>query len=304
MGDVEDLFEGPASGLPALLSNKAVLNRGTAQYQLAVEEEAPVKHLAGYAAFVVFCELRGVPAGRLATDFTALLAFLRANIGDISANFGMSEAATIFVGNVIAAMRPEAHWRVMPDGSREVGARGMMITVDRLMDGLGEADDGMVAGLLKHLSEWAADEPDGPVLPELRPVPTGQAPVPFVRPELTPRDYRDADGQAIDYGNRWGTGSPPENSYSVETHGERFEGLHEVAPGFDRVPGQRVRRRCQLGSGPRGGSVPEHRRGNRRRGPDTPGPACGSIDVRVDQSPAGGGPCRCPPRLSFSHLRL
>jgi hypothetical protein len=229
MGEIEDLFGGQASGLPALLSNKAVLNRRTAQYRPAAEEEAPVTHLAGYAPFVVFGESRGVSAGQLASDVTALLAFLRTNIGDISADPGLSEAATVFVGNVIAAMRPEAHWTVMADGTREVGARGMTITVDRLVEGLREADEGMVAGLLTHLEEWAGDEPDGPAFPALRPVPTGQAREPFVRPELTPRDYRDADGQAIDYGNRWGGDSPPEDSYSLETHGERFEGLHKVA---------------------------------------------------------------------------
>ncbi|WP_024819644.1 DUF6226 family protein [Arthrobacter sp. 31Y] len=235
MGEIEDLFDGPASGLPAPLSNKAVLNGRTvlsgrtARYRPAVEARAPIKHLAGYAPFVAFCESGGAPAGQLASDVSALLAFLRTNIGDISAEPGLSEAATIFVGNVIAAMRPEAHWTVMADGSREVGTRDMTITVDRLVDGLREADDGMVAGLLTQLAEWAAEEPDGPALPALRPVPSGQAREPFVRPELPSRDYRNADGEAIGYGNRWGADSPPADSYSVETHGERFEGLHKVA---------------------------------------------------------------------------
>jgi|GEM_PF-372659 len=229
MGEIEDLFGGPASGLSAPLSNKAVLSRRTAQSGPAAEDAAPVKHLAGYAPFVAFCASRGVPAGQLASDVSALLAFLRTNIDGIPGDPGLNEAATIFVGNVIAAMRPEAHWTVMADGSREVGDRDMMITVDRLMDGLGEADDGMVAGLLTHLTEWAADEPDGPELPALRPVPSGQFREPFVRPELPSRDYRNADGEAIGYGNRWGADSPPEDSYSVETHRERFEGLHTVA---------------------------------------------------------------------------
>lgn len=222
MGEIEDLFDGPASGLPAPLSYT------TAIYRPATEE-VPVKHLTGYAPFVVFCESSRVPAGQLASDMTRLLGFLRTNIVQIAGNAGLRDAATIFVGNVIAAMRRESHWRVMADGAREVGAHGMMITVDRLVDGLREADDGMVAGLLAHLMEWAADEPDGPALPELRPVPMGQAPVPFVRPELPSREYRGFDGHTIDYGNRWGTESPPEDSYSVETHGERFEGLHTVA---------------------------------------------------------------------------
>ncbi|NHW49140.1 hypothetical protein HAV21_19950 [Paenarthrobacter sp. MSM-2-10-13] len=229
MGEIEDLFGGPASGLSAPLSNKAVLSRLTAQSGPAAEDAAPVKHLAGYAPFVAFCESRGVSAGQLASDVNALLGFLRTNIGDIPGDPGLNEAATIFVGNVIAAMRPEAHWTVMADGSREVGDRDMMITVDRLMDGLGEADDGMVAGLLTHLTEWADDEPDGPEFPALRPVPSGQFREPFVRPELPSRDYRNADGEAIGYGNRWGADSPPEDSYSVETHRERFEGLHTVA---------------------------------------------------------------------------
>ncbi|WP_458107413.1 DUF6226 family protein [Arthrobacter sp. R3-55] len=229
MGDIEDLFDGPASGSPTALSSKAVLNRRTAQYMPAEEEEAPVRHLAGYAPFTAFCEGEGIPAGRLAADVAALLEFLRSHIGDISGEPGLSEAATIFVGNVIAAMRPEAHWRIMPDGSREVGDRGMVITVDRLIDGLRQADDAMVAGLLTHLMEWADEEPDGPAPAELRPVPTGQAPELFIRPELPSREYRDADGQVIGYGSRWGSESPPEDSYSVDTHGERFEGLHLVA---------------------------------------------------------------------------
>ncbi|MDR6438128.1 hypothetical protein J2790_003277 [Paenarthrobacter nicotinovorans] len=229
MGDTEDLFDGPASALPAALSSKAVLNRRTAGYLPAQEEGTPVKHLGGYAPFVLFCESKGVSGGRLAADISALLEFLRSTIGDISVEPGLSEAATIFVGNAIAAMRPEASWRIMPDGSREVGDRGMVVTVDRLVEGLRKADDEMVAGLLAHLMEWASEEPDGPAPAELRPVPTGQAPELFIRPELPSREYRDINGQAIEYGSRWGSDSPPEDSYSVDTHGERFEGLHLVA---------------------------------------------------------------------------
>jgi len=229
MGETEDLFDGPASSLPEALSNTAVLSQGTAQYRQAAEEETPVKHISGYAPFVAFCESRGVSAKQLATDVPELLAFLRSSPGNIADDPLMREAATIFVGNVIAALRPEAHWRLMPDGSREVGDRGMMITLDRLMDGLQEADDAMVSGLLGQLAEWAGEEPDAPALAELRPIPTGQAPESFVRPHLDSPRYRGVDGDPIDYGNRWGSDSPPEDSYSVETNTERFEGLHTVA---------------------------------------------------------------------------
>lgn len=40
--------------------------------------------------------------------------------------------------------------------------------------------------------------------------------------------FRDADGRVIEYGNRWG-GWFPEDTYSVETHPERFAPLDMVA---------------------------------------------------------------------------
>jgi hypothetical protein len=50
----------------------------------------------------------------------------------------------------------------------------------------------------------------------------------YQRPSIDARVFRNADGLLIDYGNRW-AGSPPEDTYSVDTHPERFAPLHEVA---------------------------------------------------------------------------
>lgn len=50
----------------------------------------------------------------------------------------------------------------------------------------------------------------------------------YVRPLVDVPVFRDADGQVIDYGNRW-PGSPPDDTYSVDTHPERFAPLHTVA---------------------------------------------------------------------------
>jgi len=50
----------------------------------------------------------------------------------------------------------------------------------------------------------------------------------YVRPSVDAPVFRDADGQVIDYGNRW-HGSPPEDTYSVETHPERFAPLYAIA---------------------------------------------------------------------------
>lgn len=50
----------------------------------------------------------------------------------------------------------------------------------------------------------------------------------YSRPVLEAPVFRDAAGRVIEYGSRW-EGSPPEETYSVDTHAERFAPLHVVA---------------------------------------------------------------------------
>lgn len=51
----------------------------------------------------------------------------------------------------------------------------------------------------------------------------------YVRPDIDAPVFRKVNGQVITYGDRWGGGSPPEDTYSVETHPERFLPLHTIA---------------------------------------------------------------------------
>lgn len=51
---------------------------------------------------------------------------------------------------------------------------------------------------------------------------------PYLRPPIDAPVFHGTDGQVIDYGNRWG-GPPPEETYSVDTHPERFAPIHTVA---------------------------------------------------------------------------
>jgi hypothetical protein len=51
---------------------------------------------------------------------------------------------------------------------------------------------------------------------------------PYSRPPIATPRFLDGEGRPIDYGHRW-SGSPPEESYSVVTHPERFAPLHTVA---------------------------------------------------------------------------
>lgn len=51
----------------------------------------------------------------------------------------------------------------------------------------------------------------------------------YRRPPIAERVFRDRDGAVIHYGKRWGGGSPPEDTYSVENDLDRFAPLHDVA---------------------------------------------------------------------------
>ncbi|WP_130506997.1 DUF6226 family protein [Microterricola gilva] len=51
----------------------------------------------------------------------------------------------------------------------------------------------------------------------------------YQRPALPSAVFLDAGGRPIPYGSRWGVDGPPENSYGVSVHPERFAGLHTVA---------------------------------------------------------------------------
>jgi hypothetical protein len=50
----------------------------------------------------------------------------------------------------------------------------------------------------------------------------------YHRPPIETPVFRDAAGQIIEYGRRW-EDSPPTETYSVDTHPERFAPLHTVA---------------------------------------------------------------------------
>ena len=51
----------------------------------------------------------------------------------------------------------------------------------------------------------------------------------YQRPAWRESVFRDAAGAVIEYGSRWGSEGPPADTYSVDTHPERFAPLHLVA---------------------------------------------------------------------------
>lgn len=86
-------------------------------------------------------------------------------------------------------------------------------------------------GIDDMLKLWVAEADDDALPPP--PLPTPRPPASgtprYERPPLPSTVFLDEAGEPINYGNRWGMDRPPENSYSVELHPERFAGLHIVA---------------------------------------------------------------------------
>ncbi len=51
----------------------------------------------------------------------------------------------------------------------------------------------------------------------------------YVRPSWPTQEYRNAAGEVINYGHRWGMNSPPNDTYTVVTHPQRFTPVVAVA---------------------------------------------------------------------------
>jgi hypothetical protein len=222
MGTSEDVFDGPPTGLPAPMS------RGSALYRPG-PEPAAVRHLGGYAPFLDFCAAQGVQARELAADPERLIWFLRRFGSPIESDNALRAAAAVFAGNTIAALRPDAEWTAYEAAPATVGNREKRFETDRLLEALRIADDAAVRGLVATLLDWAREEPDEP--PPMRPHPMSPAAgqLRYVRPDLPATTYYARNGEPIPYGRQWGGNGPDPDSYSVESHPERFGGLHDVA---------------------------------------------------------------------------
>lgn len=223
MASAEELFEGKPSKLPAPTA------RGAALYRQGTGPAPLVKHVEGYAPFTAFCASRGVRAEELAADPGRLFSFLRTFGAQIEKDSTLKAAAGVFAGNSLAMLRPDAGWSAYEGGSPTVGNREKQFEVDRLLQRLSGADGAAVQGLLAVLADWTGEESDEP--PRMHPRPVSPAPGQsrYVRPRLPAVTYYSDEGDPIPYGRRWGDSGPDADSYSVDSHPERFAGLHVVA---------------------------------------------------------------------------
>jgi hypothetical protein len=222
MGTAENVFDGQPAAPPEPMP------RRSAQYREG-PGPAVVRHLQGYAPFLDFCTGQGERAGELAADPERLIRFLRTHGGELAKCSTLRAAAAVFVGNTIAALRTDAKWTAYEGAPSTVGNRAKGFEVDRLLEALRSADDDAVDGLIAVLTDWAQEEADEPPamprLPVFRPAVQPR----YVRPDLPTETYYNSDGEPIPYGRQWAGGGPDPDAYSVDSHPERFAGLHTVA---------------------------------------------------------------------------
>lgn len=225
MHDSESIFDGSAQLTPG--PRLGVAARFTSDDAAA----DPVRHLSGYGEFVAFVGERGESPAVLASDPARLIAFAQASAADFAKSPSLRNAAEVFLGNVIATLRPEAGWQRWGGGPNLVGNQHIQFDpesiVTRLMNG--DARDG--EELVKTVREWQAtpELSAESIEPLPQPIPLADGQPAYRRPHLPKAVFLDDHGKVIPYGERWGCFGPPEDSYSAESHLERFAPLHSIA---------------------------------------------------------------------------
>ncbi|PJI53767.1 hypothetical protein CTI14_23830, partial [Methylobacterium radiotolerans] len=139
---------------------------------------------------------------------------------------GWPRAAARFVGNVIAVVAPAGD--VADDG--RAGDRDQHPLDPGRGSRAGEVQQPEQRdALLQMLASWEQDDLDDQEMRALSAEDSAPAVVvparAYVRPVLPLLDFHDESGDVIRYGHRWPDGIAPEESYSRESHPERFAPL-------------------------------------------------------------------------------
>ncbi|WP_149083421.1 MULTISPECIES: DUF6226 family protein [Microbacterium] len=218
-----DVFPGPLGSMPE--AGAAAILRMPPQE----DGWGPVRFVDGFEPFVDFLRSDGVDPAVLADDLAATWDVVAA-YPEILDRADLAAAAARFVGNVIAVVHPAATWRMT--GEPEIGTNTISIPVAALVQGMVRQPDQRNA-FLQMLGSWEQDDRDDEemrALSEEDSAPTAVVPAhAYVRPALPTPTFLDDRGEVIRYGHRWSDGTPAEESYSRESHPERFAPLLLVA---------------------------------------------------------------------------
>jgi hypothetical protein len=188
----------------------------------------PPRFVDGYEPFARYLRAEGADPSQLAADLSHLWLFVDGR-SDILESPVMTNAAGRFVGNAIALAHPAATWRATPEP--EVGTTAMSIPVDGIVRSM-VANPERRQPFLEMFASWRDADADDREIAALRDARGGPdlvvPPAPFVRPPLPEPEFHDTEGRVIPYGSRWAGGLPPEESYSVVSHPERFAPMLSV----------------------------------------------------------------------------
>ncbi|MEZ0142823.1 DUF6226 family protein [Microbacterium sp. NRRL B-14842] len=190
------------------------------------EAPRPVRFVDGFEPFADFLRGLGIDPALLADDLAATWDVVAAR-PEILDRPDLAAAAARFVGNVIAVVHPAATWRMTSEP--EIGTNTLSIPVAGLVQGMVQQPDQRDA-FLQMLASWEQDDIDDEEMRALSAEDSAPAVVvvparAYVRPALPPLTFHDDRGEVIRYGRRWPDGIAPEESYSRESHPERFAPL-------------------------------------------------------------------------------
>lgn len=205
--------------------------RGAAVYQSTDDAANEVRHLRGYAEFVSFVEAKRERATDLASDLARLIAFLQASSTDIGGSLSLEASAATFLGNSIAQLRSDAHWQTSEGQPATVGNRYIQFEPSAIIVRLLAGDPGDGEQLATVIREWAGGggPEEGSIAVHPQPVELADGRAAYVRPPIPETTFYDGEGKLIPYGDRWGISGPSDESYSAESHRERFAPLHAIA---------------------------------------------------------------------------
>lgn len=164
------------------------------------------------------------------TDLSHLIADIQDRAAEIVANGELAESIAVTLGDAIAGLRSDAGWlpverAVEQSGDRSVGNDSIRFTPRSIVTRLVEGNAADARELERVIRQWA--EETAPLdVAALHPTPVTIAG--YVRPTLPTLEFRNSDGNVIPYGRRWAV-RPPDDSYSVVSHPERYALLHTVA---------------------------------------------------------------------------
>ena len=104
------------------------------------------------------------------------MSFLREHTEDLQRDPALSAAATVFLGNTLVSLRPDARWETTAEGIVTVGTDDWPVVFAAILDQLGVATWGQAARFIRRMQDWADEEAlPVPTLP-----PAGSAP--YARP--------------------------------------------------------------------------------------------------------------------------